>query len=81
MFDIMPVRMVKSEREFAFVNYACTYLADVDCGFLRGETKASPTGALSIGADAGTALSVQLGVRGLRQNPVSGACSQEESLA
>ena len=40
IFDIMPVRMVKSEREFAFVNYAGTDLPDVDSGDLCPEAEA-----------------------------------------
>ena len=56
--DSMPLRMVKSEREFAFAKHASTYLADVDRGFLCGEAEACRAQAISACADAGAAVSL-----------------------
>src|ERR1035438_4304471 len=56
--------------------YARTRVADVDRRHVRPQTKTKRPQAVPAGADAGTAVSLQPGVRRLREDPIPRAYSQ-----
>src|SRR5262245_46932840 len=62
-------------------DFAGTNFTDVDGCELRDEAEARPTETLSAGVDAGAAVSLQPGLRRLRQDPVSGAHPEEGTHA
>ena len=57
-----------------------TCFTNVDCGVLRPRAKAQGTQAVPARPDAGAAVPVQSGVRGLRENPISSAHPEKGSL-
>src|ERR1700681_3420827 len=56
--------------------HECACIADVDSGQLCHPAKARPAEAISPGADAGASVSLQPGLRRLRQDSVPGPCAQ-----
>src|SRR6202030_518137 len=63
------------------VKHECSCIADVDGGQLCYPAEARASKAISPGADAGAAVSLQPGLRRLRQDSVSGACAQAPAVA
>src|SRR5258708_22754920 len=60
---------------------ACTNFPSVDGRELRPQTKDSGTEAVSARSDAGAALQVQPGLRGLRKNSISGSRAEAGALS
>src|SRR5580658_704910 len=69
------------ETEDSLNSYACSGFTDVDGGVVCAAAEARGAEAVSAGADAGAALPVQSGLRGMREDSVSGAHFEEGSLA
>src|ERR1700722_181214 len=63
------------------LTYARPSLANVDRSNLRPETTSQAPPALPAGPDAGAAVPLQSGLRWMRQDPVSGAHSEEKPFA
>src|SRR5688572_3340416 len=61
--------------------YGRSGVSDVDGGELRGAAEAAPSQAVSAGADARAAISVQPGLRGVREDSISVARAQEAAYA
>src|ERR1700730_5376077 len=62
--------------EEILVKHECACIANVDGGQLCHPAKACPAEAVSPGADAGAPVSLQPGLRRLRQDSVPGPCPQ-----